>query len=155
MDKLKELEGLEQDELARSSDRHWLQIASDIAAGMGDTISLGGTKWIREQWDATYWDDKSSVDYDSSAYTAGKWSGYAWHVIFQVTGYKSGHEFKLGNKGRIAPWANRTGNEYGKFPHYHRRGKIGPDGQPLPGAGMKRHRPLQPPPSGQPWWKRF
>ena len=58
---------------------------SNIAAGFGDTLTLGGTKWIREQWQETFgWHD--SVDYSSNAFTAGKWASYAWELAFGVAG---------------------------------------------------------------------
>lgn len=30
-------------------------------------------------------------------------------------------QFAIGKNLRIAPWGNRTGHPYGRFPHYHRR----------------------------------
>lgn len=51
-----------------------LQGQSDFWAGFGDTISLGGTKWIRDQWDdAAGLTDV--VNYDSFLYGTGSFSG--------------------------------------------------------------------------------
>ena len=58
---------------------------SDFSAGFGDTLTLGGTKWIREQWQKAFgWND--SVDYSSNAFTAGKWGSYAWETVFGAAG---------------------------------------------------------------------
>lgn len=69
--------------------------------------------------------------------------------------FKAGREIKIGKNLRIAPWGNRTGHKYGRYPHYHRRGRPGPDGNPPPGQGIGRHRPWEPPAPGQPWRTRF
>ena len=54
-------------------------------AGFGVTITLGGSKWIRDQWNQTYgWSD--SVNYSSGTYKAGQWSGYAWELATGVAG---------------------------------------------------------------------
>ncbi len=68
-------------------------------------------------------------------------------------GYGVGREFKMpfgiwdgptGKPGRIAPWGNRTGTDWGEFPHYHR---AIPDpnnpGNSCPGQGMRNHRPWE------------
>jgi hypothetical protein len=55
---------------------------------------------------------------------------------------ESGAELRLGNNLRIAPFGNRTGNQFGEFPHYHRRG-VGRDGVSLKGQGIGRHRPWE------------
>jgi hypothetical protein len=57
--------------------------------------------------------------------------------------FKQGSEFVIGPNWRIAPFGNRTGHPIGRWPHYHRRGALGPDGKPLPGEGMNRHRPFE------------
>lgn len=64
--------------------------------------------------------------------------GYACRKLF-----KQGREILIGQNWRIAPFGNRTGHPLGRWPHYHRRGTPGPDGKPLPGEGMNRHRPLE------------
>ena len=57
---------------------------------------------------------------------------------------------------RVAPFGNRTGNEYGELPHYHRSV---PDparpGESLPGQGSKRHRPWEPKSTDKTFWDRF
>jgi hypothetical protein len=54
----------------------------------------------------------------------------------------TGREYKVGDDFRAAPWGNRTGNEYGRWPHYHRRGTEG-NGSTIPGQGIGRHRPWE------------
>jgi len=44
---------------------------------------------------------------------------------------------------RIAPFGNRTDHRLGRWPHYHRRRKLGPNGKPPPGKGIGRHRPWE------------
>lgn len=56
---------------------------------------------------------------------------------------------------RLAPWGNRTGNQYGRWPHYHRRGPAGADGRTIPGQGIGRHRPWQPSGHDRSFWDRF
>lgn len=53
-----------------------------------------------------------------------------------------GREITIGKDFRIAPFGNRTGNQFGELPHYHRRG-LDPTGQTLPGQGIGRHRPWE------------
>lgn len=53
--------------------RNWLENVSDFSAGFGDTITFGGTKWIREQIGVN-----DVVNSNSGYYTAGEVSGYAW-----------------------------------------------------------------------------
>lgn len=66
-------------------------------------------------------------------------------------GWSSGQEFPInscpgltGTPARLVPWSNRTGNEPGEPPHYHR---AVPDparpGNCLPGSGMRIHRPWE------------
>lgn len=64
----------------------------------------------------------------------------------QTTGQKirAGKEPNLGPNCRVAPLGNATDHTYGRWPHYHRRGPRGPDGNPLPGQGIGRHRPFEP-----------
>lgn len=47
-----------------------------------------------------------------------------------------GRELTFGRNWRFAPFENRTGNPYGRWPHYHRRGT----GE---GQGIGRHRPWE------------
>ena len=55
---------------------------------------------------------------------------------------KFGEEIKFGSNLRIAPFGNRTGNQFGRFPHYHRR-VTGSNGQTVGGQGIGRHRPWE------------
>ncbi len=114
-----------------------LWVISDFSAGMGDAISFGVTKWIRELTKSN-----AVVKTCSPYYKGGKLAGYIWWITFNIEGYRTGYEFKIGKNIRIAPWGNRTGNPYGKYPHYHRR-LIGPDGKIIPGQGIKWHRPWE------------
>jgi len=59
----------------------YLDPVGNFAAGFGDTITIGGTEWIRDQWNKKVWGEEfDSVDPCSDSYTAGKWSGYAWEA---------------------------------------------------------------------------
>jgi hypothetical protein len=106
----------------------------DATAGFGDAMSFGITYEIREALRIN-----DSVNACSIQYKGGFISGMAVHVI----GFRAGAELRIGKNWRIAPWGNRTGHPAGELPHYHRRGKLGPDGNPLPGEGMSRHRPWE------------
>ena len=53
-----------------------------------------------------------------------------------------GREFSIGENLRIAPLGNRTTNELGTLPHYHRR-IVGPAGETIPGGSMRWHRPWE------------
>jgi len=106
----------------------------DATAGFGDALSFGTTALIRELMGTN-----DVVDFDSGAYWSGIVAGVAVHVI----GFRTGGELSIGSKWRIAPWGNRTGHPTGRFPHYHRQGRLGPDGKPLPGQGKGRHRPWE------------
>lgn len=67
-----------------------------------------------------------------------------------------GREITLGNRCRVAPFGNRTGHKYGRWPHYHRRRpKPGKPSDSLPGQGMPRHRPWEPKPTDKSWKDRF
>jgi hypothetical protein len=70
--------------------------------------------------------------YDLAFYTA---SGLP--VGRAIRAARLGEEVKFGDNLRIAPFGNRTGHRYGKYPHYHRRGVAA-------GQGVKRHRPWEP-----------
>jgi RHS repeat-associated protein len=61
---------------------------------------------------------------------------------------KGGEIVGNGKIWRFAPFGNRGGNKYGKWPHYHRRGNG--DGQ-----GIGRHRPWEPRVADKSWWDRF
>jgi RHS repeat-associated protein len=118
----------------------------DVAAGFGDGISLGATATIRG-----FLGTNDVVNFSSGAY----WGAFAAGVGVTAVGYATGAELSLGRNFRLAPWGNRTGDPYGEWPHYHRRGCPGPDGQTPPGQGIGRHRPFQPSPHDQGWGDRF
>ena len=67
----------------------------------------------------------------------------------------SGREITFGSNVRIAPLGNRTGNPYGRWPHYHRRGVDPATGITLPGQGIGRHRPWQTKSPDVSFWDRF
>lgn len=80
----------------------------------------------------------------ASLYGAGRVGSFAKH----------GREIKIGNNFRIAPFGNRTGHQYGKYPHYHRR-VIDSAGKPIPGQGISRHRPWETKSTDTSWKNRF
>ncbi len=105
----------------------------DAVAGFGDSLTFGITYGIREAMNI------NNVNMCSRSYLSGVGGGLLVHVI----GFRTGGELSIGRNIRIAPWGNRTGHPAGELPHYHRRGKIGIDGRPLPGQGKNRHRPWE------------
>jgi RHS repeat-associated protein len=71
-------------------------------------------------------------------------SGYAAGREFQVPWLLGRSPGPAGKPGRIAPWGNRTGNEWGEFPHYHRAVENpAQPGTSLPGQNLKPHRPWE------------
>ncbi|WP_158568021.1 MULTISPECIES: RHS repeat-associated core domain-containing protein [unclassified Duganella] len=110
------------------------QSVVDAAAGFGDGVSLGLTTLVRSAMGTN-----GVVDFSSGAYVSGLVAG----TVVTAIGIKRGPELSIGNDIRIAPWGNRTGNPYGKFPHYHRRGTPDADGNTPPGQGIGRHRPWE------------
>jgi RHS repeat-associated protein len=61
----------------------WMETVSDFSAGFGDTLTLGGTRWIRNQWaEAFDWSD--STNRCSQGYKAGTYSAYAWETSMSV-----------------------------------------------------------------------
>jgi uncharacterized protein RhaS with RHS repeats len=50
--------------------RSTLESVGDFAAGFGDFVTLGGTKWVREHWKCG-----ECVKYSSGIYTAGQVTG--------------------------------------------------------------------------------
>jgi RHS repeat-associated protein len=107
----------------------------DAAAGFGDALSLGLTIGVREMMGTN-----DVVDFCSAEYWSGVGAGVAVHVV----GFRTGGELRLGSNWRMAPWGNRTGNQYGRWPHYHRRGAPDVSGNTPPGQGIGRHRPWEP-----------
>ncbi|MDO8444574.1 MAG: hypothetical protein Q7T53_00465 [Deltaproteobacteria bacterium] len=71
-------------------------------------------------------------------------------------GYKTGYEITLFKGLRVAPFGNRTPDQYGKWPHYHRSV---PDptkpGQSISGQGIGRHRPWETKSPDKSFWDRF
>jgi hypothetical protein len=62
----------------------WLDIAANYSAGFGDTITFGGTEWIRDQWTQYIWGGIDAVNPSSIDYSAGKWSGRFWQAVMAV-----------------------------------------------------------------------
>jgi len=67
----------------------------------------------------------------------------------------NGREISVGPNFRLAPFGNRTGNVFGRWPHYHRRVVDPATGQTVPGGGIGRHRPWQPKSTDNSFWDRF
>ena len=124
----------------------WLVNAS---AGFGDGISLGLTQWVREKLGTDHVVNESSDAYRASS-TAGTMTLYYLYSV--VAG---GKELPFGKNFRISLLGNRTGRTTGEIPHYHRRGDIQPNGEPIPGQGMKRHRPWDKKADDTSFWDRF
>lgn len=122
------------------------QGVSDFSAGFGNAMLWGFGDELRNTVNDQL-DIDSSVDPCSSLYTAGEIAGAATELALGAGAAKSafsaGKEIKLGKNLRLAPFGNRTGHRYGRYPHYHRRG-FNPDGSIREGQGMKRHRPWEP-----------
>ena len=134
----------------------WIEFLDDAAnfsAGFGDTISFGGTKLIREQWDEHIWmDNQSSINECSSSYNAGEFSGYVWEIAISLSSggnllgwsinfniYKHGGfgiNFLKNNSRKFAiDWHRFKHNgEMVNKPHYHRGSTK---------SQMKKHRPWQ------------
>jgi RHS repeat-associated protein len=122
------------------------QSVVNIAAGFGDGVSFGATAFIRELSDTN-----DVVDTSSAEYVGAVVAGLAVNYI----GYETGAELAIGDNFRIAPWGNRTGHKFGRFPHYHRRGCPDADGKTPPGQGIGRHRPWEAKSPDKNWWDRF
>ena len=75
-------------------------------------------------------------------------------TIRTVSTIRTGGEMAIGNNARIALFGNRTGNKYGRFPHYHRR-VTDSTGNSLNGQGIGRHRPWQTTKYDKSFWDRF
>lgn len=118
----------------------------DFSAGFGDALSFGGTAAFRELLG-----DNVYVNFGSTEYAGGVVSGVAVHAV----GFRRGAELNIGKNVRLAPWGNRTGNKYGKYPHYHRRGIDSSTGKVKPGQGIGRHRPQETKSTDTKFWDRF
>ena len=100
--------------------------AANVSAGFGDTISLGGTKWIREQWgQALGWTD--AADPHSGAYYAGAYSGLAWGGVFAGAAAAASAEAlaAAAATGEAAVWAESIGTIGAPFWRY-----VGPNSDP-------------------------
>ena len=53
----------------------WVDDAANFSAGFGDTITFGGTDWIRDKLGSN-----NAVDSCSGWYSGGQYGGYAWGV---------------------------------------------------------------------------
>ncbi len=81
-----------------------------FVVAMGDTISFGGTKWIRQNLYSI-----DTVNYNSGAYTAGEVAGAAVMTVISIAG--SGGTCILGGLGprfaQVASLYNKVGNVVG------------------------------------------
>ena len=89
-----------------------LQDAANLSAGFGDTITLGGTKWIREQWNEAYGLGDDVVNQCSGYFKAGQYSGYAWGVAAISVG-----------TARVAGWTSKIAR-HGPHHTFGRLGKL-------------------------------
>jgi RHS repeat-associated protein len=135
---------------AEISNSSLLQVATDAAAGFGDGVSLGTTRSLR-----TFAGINGRIRMNCGLYRASEAMGAGWMVALNIVGAATGYEFKIGKNWRIAPWGNRTGDPYGSYPHYHRRGAPGADSKTPPGQGIGRHRPFEPSQHDRWWGDRF
>ena len=67
---------------------------------------------------------EGKVRRDSGFYTVGEVAGVAVPAGGIGRAWKAGKEIKIGRNLRIAPFGNRTGRQFGRWPHYHRRVSI-------------------------------
>lgn len=84
----------------------------------------------------------TGMPYYSPGDAANKKMDFFMTVVMNIAPYSKGIEFSLGENFRIAPWGNRTGNEFGELPHYHRLIESSP-GKTVPGGSLDWHRPWQ------------
>ncbi|MBC3862030.1 RHS domain-containing protein [Undibacterium jejuense] len=118
----------------------------NAAAGFGDGVSLGMTSLIREIMGTN-----DAVDFSSREY----WGGVGAGIVVNAIGIKSGGEIGIDKNIIIAPWGNRTGNKYGEWPHYHRRGSPDGNGKTPQVQGIGRHRPWEKKSPDKNWCDRF
>jgi len=146
-----------------------LRDISNAAAGFGDAVTaplgwvhLPTTATVRG-WVGNLFNVTPEVDECSPFYVGGAVAGVLYPVGVVGKGLRElytfardGREISLGRDFRLAPFGNRTENEYGGLPHYHRRGAIDPaTGESMPGQGIGRHRPWEPSQHDNSWWNRF
>ncbi|MCB9748004.1 MAG: hypothetical protein H6755_06320 [Candidatus Omnitrophica bacterium] len=133
----------------------FLRDSSNFSAGFGDTITFGGTNYIREIGEFNDVVDKCSNAYSAGGYTAtgaeltlgGAGIAKATSKAGIKTGIKGGEIF-FKNDGkvnfRINPFGSRnSSNPLGRLPHYHRRIVDPKTGITKPGGGIGRHRPWE------------
>ncbi len=118
----------------------------DILINPGDHLfQLLDMAWAYKEW--------TTKIYSGDPRALGQYVGLI--ISLEITRRGAlGREIKIGDDFRIAPTGNRTGHPQGKFPHYHRRG-VGPNGEPLPGQSLKRHRPWETKQTDRSWRDRF
>lgn len=93
------------------------------------------------------------VSEESRIDTAAGIAGGVCGGAFSGRGFARGKEWSLpfgieqnpnGKPGRFAPFGNRTGHEWGEFPHYHRSiWDPHKPGASLPNQSLKQHRPYE------------
>ena len=102
-------------------------------------------------WTGAQLTDEARLDLGSSiagGLVGGILAGYGWGRGLE---FENSRQWILDRApgpsqkpGRFAPWGNRTSNQYGELPHYHR---AIPDpnnpGSSCPGQGLNQHRPWQ------------
>ncbi|VAW80717.1 hypothetical protein MNBD_GAMMA12-855 [hydrothermal vent metagenome] len=126
----------------------------NIAAGIGDGISFGLTKKFRK-WQGIDGGVRRCDNSYKISEIVGNFILPGAGVTKATQWFRVGKEFKIGKNWRLAPFGNRTGNKYGRWPHYHRRGTPNSSGATPPGQGIGRHRPWQSSPVDKGKWDRF
>ncbi|MGH9943950.1 MAG: DUF4214 domain-containing protein [Pyrinomonadaceae bacterium] len=129
-------------------------------------IAVGATTVPFTNWNFVDWVDRDRLSDEekerlrnSRLHTAGGYVGSVGQALIPVgagvKGFQAGKEIVLrGGRLRIAPFGNRTGHPYGRWPHYHRQ-RIGPNGRVRYDQGMRRHRPWEPRSTDRSWRDRF
>lgn len=98
---------------------------------------------------------------DNRSYTIGGYAGTMGQALIPAGGAVKGIQAVRAAREpvirgvRIAPFGNATHHPFGRWPHYHRRGPLGPRGVPRPGQGIGRHRPFEPSRHDRSFWDRF
>jgi RHS repeat-associated protein len=122
-------------------------------AGFGDgvfkavTFGIGDLNQLR-----TIAGISGGVETSCAAYTWSTKAGIGVGIVALggafFASWQKGAEISFGKNFRIAPWGNRTGHPYGRWPHYHRRGTES-------GQGIGRHRPWETKSTDKSWRDRF
>lgn len=105
---------------ASADNRDWLDRASDFAAGFGDTISFGATRYIRNH--IGFYD--GTVNYDSASYTVGEVSGVAASVALGGAGSLNAGARSVFYSGKGALDAARAGRGAGLLLENTAGGKV-------------------------------